>query len=63
MDAGGPQQTSMAVRRRNTSSEIFACVSRPERGTNITASMAEGVCKRAQKVSIVRISEVVVVAI
>src|SRR4051794_12359398 len=47
----------MAVSRRNTSSEIFARVSMRERGTNITASMAEAVPDSAQKDSMEAISE------
>jgi hypothetical protein len=40
---GGPQQTSMAVSRRKTSNAIFAWLSVPEGGTNITVSIAKGV--------------------
>jgi hypothetical protein len=47
----------MAVRRRNTSNEIFACVATPATGTDITASIAEGAVQGEQKVSMGRISE------
>src|SRR6476659_5392217 len=47
--AGGPQQTSMAVRRRNTSSDIFAWWSVRKTATDIRVSMPEGEWSSAQK--------------